>query len=88
MKYPSLRIHLESSERSTLELFLSQAEKEILSILLGKVTNYNFLKEEYLIMRSLRNDKSVIIKPADNGSAVVTWDRTDYLKEAERHLSE
>ena len=37
-------------------------------------------------MRSLQNDRSVIIKPADNGSAVVVWDRQDYLKVAERQL--
>ena len=31
---------------------------------------------------------SVVIKPADKGSAVVVWDRNDYLKEAERQLSD
>ena len=39
-------------------------------------------------MCSLQNDRSVIIKPADKGSAVVVWDRLDYLKEDERHLSD
>ena len=39
-------------------------------------------------MRSLQNDRSVVIKPADKGSAVVVWDRNDYLKEAERQLSD
>ena len=39
-------------------------------------------------MRSLQNDRSVIIKPADKGSALVVWDRQDYLKEAERQLSD
>ena len=39
-------------------------------------------------MRSLQNDRSVVIKPAGKGSAVVAWDRTDYLKEAERQLSD
>ena len=71
-----------------LELFLSQTEKDILSILPGKATNYNLPKEEYLTMRSLQNDRSVVIKPADKGSAVVVWDRNDYLKEAERQLSD
>ena len=33
-----------------LELFLSQTEKDILSILPGKATNCNLSKEEYLIM--------------------------------------
>ena len=71
-----------------LELFLSQTEKDILSILPLKATNYNLPKEEYLTMRSLQNDRSVVIKPADKGSAVVVWDRNDYLKEAERQLSD
>ena len=39
-------------------------------------------------MRSLQNDRSVIIKLADKGSIVVIWDRQDCLKEAERQLSD
>ena len=35
-------------------------------------------------MRSLKNDRSVVIKPTEKGSAVVVWDRNDYLKETER----
>ena len=38
-------------------------------------------------MRNLQEDRNVIIKPADKGSAVVIWDRNDYLKEAEKQLS-
>ena len=37
-------------------------------------------------MRSLQNGRSVIIKPADKGSAVVAWNRQDYLKEANESL--
>ena len=36
----------------------------------------------------MQNDRSVVIKPADKGSAVVVLDRTDHLKEAERQLSD
>ena len=71
-----------------LELFLSQTENDILSIVPGKAPNYNLSKEKYLTICSLQNDKSVVIKPADKGSAVVVWDRNDYLKEAERQLSD
>ena len=39
-------------------------------------------------MRNLQSDRNVIIKPADKGSAVVIWDRSDYLKEAEKQLSD
>ena len=71
-----------------LELFLSWTEKDLFSLLPGKATNYNMSKEEYLTMRSLQNDRSVVIKPADKGSAVVVWDRADYLKEAQKQLSD
>ena len=37
-------------------------------------------------MRSLQSDRSVVIKLAEKGSAVVAWDRNDYLKEKERQL--
>ena len=40
-------------EAPALVLFLSQIEKDILSILPRKATNYNLSKEEYLTMRSL-----------------------------------
>ena len=39
-------------------------------------------------MRHLQRDRNVIIKPADKGSALVIWDRRDYLKEAEKQLSD
>ena len=39
-------------------------------------------------MHCLQNDRSATIKPADKGSAVVVWDRQDYLKEAEWQLSD
>ena len=35
----------------------------------------------------LRNDASIIIKVGDKGSAVVIWDKEDYLNEAEEQLS-
>ena len=33
-------------------------------------------------------DRSIVIKPADKGSCVVVWDRTDYLLEPEKDLSD
>ena len=39
-------------------------------------------------MRSLENDKSVLIKPADQGSFIVVCDRLDYLAEAEKQLGD
>ena len=39
-------------------------------------------------MRSLENDKNVIIQPANKGSSTVVWDRLNYLEEAEKQLSD
>ena len=52
----------------------------------GHPKKFNLNREEYLTMHSLQNVRSVIIKPADRGSAVLVWDRQDYLKEAKRQL--
>ena len=71
-----------------LEMFLSQMEADVFSLLPGNTTQYNLSKEEWLAMRRLAEDRSIVIKPADKGSCVVVWDRTDYLLEAEKHLSD
>ena len=39
-------------------------------------------------MRKLAEDQSIVIKSDDKGFCVVAWDRTDYLLEAEKHLSD
>ena len=36
----------------------------------------------------LKNDKTIVIKSADKGFAVVVWDRGDYIKEAEKQLGD
>ena len=37
-------------------------------------------------MRSLADDKKIVIKKADKGLRVVVWDRDYYLLQAERQL--
>ena len=39
-------------------------------------------------MKSLVNDRSVVIKTADKGSCVVVWESEDYIAEAERQLGD
>ena len=39
-------------------------------------------------MYIFKNDKTIVIKGADKGSAVVVWDREDYIKEAENQLGD
>ena len=43
-------------------------------------------KEEQDALHSLRDDPSIIIIGANKGSAIVVWDREDYLMEAYRQL--
>ena len=39
-------------------------------------------------MYSLKDDKSIIIKGADKGAAVIVWYHEDYIKEASKQLED
>ena len=57
VKHLSLRVKStwnRSKRVPELEMFLNQTEKDILSILPGKATNYNLSNEEHLTMLSLQ----------------------------------
>ena len=71
-----------------LEVFLSQVEKEIFEIPFSDLKYSNMSREEWQAVRSLADDRSIVIKKADKGSCVVVWDRNDYLLEVERQLSD
>ena len=60
----------------------------VFSLLLDNTTQYNLSREGWLAMRGLAEDHSIVTKPANNGPCVVLWDRTDYLLEAEKQLSD
>lgn len=47
----------------------------------------NLSNEERLALKSLQNNKNIVIKPADKGSAVVIMDRSTYVNEALRQLN-
>ena len=71
-----------------IEVFLSQIEHELFQIS-DKCLHYsNLTKEEWLAVRSLADDRSIVTKKADKGSCIVVWDRVDYLLEAEKQLSD
>ncbi|CAB4028918.1 Hypothetical predicted protein, partial [Paramuricea clavata] len=72
----------------SLELFLSQIEKELFECVPQKLWKHNLSKIEWLALKTLTEDNSIIIKPADKGSCVVVWDRDDYLAEGYSQLSE
>ena len=48
----------------------------------------NLTKEERNALYNLRDDPTIIIKGADKDSAVVIWNREDYLKEASKQLED
>ena len=48
----------------------------------------NLTKRERDALYNLKNDKTIVIKGADKGSAVVVWDREDYIKEVENQLGD
>ena len=72
---------------ASIEIYLSRLEEEFLNI--DTNINYsNLTKEERKALYSLRDDTSIVIKEADQGSAVVVWDREDYLAKAGKQLDD
>ena len=70
-----------------MELFLSQVEKDLIEMSKTTLGYSNFSKEEWQSLRSLVDDRNIVIKKADKGSCVVVWDRNDYIAEAEKQLN-
>ena len=70
-----------------LEVFLSQVKYDLFKAIQRPVGYSNLSKEEWDAIRSLADDRNIVIKRADKGSCVVIWDKNDYVKEAEIQLS-
>ena len=73
---------------ASLEIFLSQLEKELFTNDLDESSQGNLSAEEWKALRNLTLDCSIIIKGADKGSSVVVWDRADYILEAKSYLND
>ena len=69
-------------------MLLSKIEEELFKIIETPLNYSNLTKEEWQAVRSLADDRSTAIKKADKGSFIVIWDRLDYLKEANKQLSD
>ena len=67
---------------------LSEIEKKIFAIPDSRLGYSNLSREEWQAIRSLADDRSIVIKKADKGSSVVVWDRYDYIAEAEKQLKD
>ena len=73
---------------SSLEVFLSEIEKEIFAIPDSRLGYSNLSQEEWQAMRSLADDRNIVIKKTDKGSSVVVSDRYDSIAEAEKQLKD
>ena len=48
----------------------------------------NLTSKEWQALYDSKNDKNIVIKCADKGSAVAVWDREDFIKKAEKELED
>ena len=68
---------------------MSSFEEKLLKIEVQKDKFNNLTKGEQDALYILKNDKTIVIKGADKaGSAVIVWDREDYIKEAENQFGD
>ena len=71
-----------------LEVFLSEVEKELFTVVDSKLGYSNLSKEEWKAMQTLADDRTIVIKKLDKESCDVVWDRNDYIKEAQKELND
>ena len=67
---------------------MSKVEQELFKTIETPIRYSNLSNDEWKAIRSLADDRSIVIKKADKGSAVVVWDRVDYIKEAQKQLKD
>ena len=66
-----------------LEVFLSQIEDKLFKKVETPLSYSHLSEEEWGAVRTLADDRNIVIKKADKCSCVVIWDRYDYIAEAE-----
>ena len=71
-----------------LEMSLSELEDETLSTDEKRHNYPNLNKVEREALKDLMKDSSIVIKPADKSSAIVVWDKEDYLRKCENQLND
>ena len=71
-----------------LELLFCQVEHKLFEVTKQGLRYSNLSKEEWEAIRSLADDRFIVIKKADKSSCVVAWERNDYVLEAEKQLTE
>ena len=68
------------------EVFLSQIENELFKTVQTPLGYSNLSKEEWEAVRTLADDRNIVIKKADKGLCAIIWDRNAGITEAESQL--
>ena len=68
-----------------LEVYLSELEKKLKKQ--SKITRIKVNIDRDL-SQDLIYDKTIVIKPVDEGNVVVIWDKEDYLKDSKNHMND
>ena len=76
------------NEDAIIETYLSCLEERLLDIEIPSKRFNNLSKDQRNAMYILKDDKSIIIKGADKGVAMIVCDCEDYLKEASKQLED
>ena len=71
-----------------LEMFLSKVEQDLFKTIETPTRYSNLSSDEWKAIRSLADDRNIVIKRADKGSAVVVWGKVDYIKKAQKQLKD
>ena len=69
-----------------LELFLSQIGNKLFKPVETPLDDSSLSKEEWETVRTLADDRNIVIKKADKGWGIVTRGRNDYITEEESQL--
>ena len=64
---------------AAIEIYLSSLEEKLMSIEIPKDKYNSLTREKQRAFFDLKNDKTIVIKGVDKGSAVVVWDKDDYI---------
>ena len=73
---------------AAIEVEMRSLEEKLMKIEIPKDKYSNLTSKERETLYDLKNGKNIIIKGADKRSAVVVWDREDYIKLAEKQLGD
>ena len=67
------------------EVYMSSLEEKLMKIEMPQNRYNNLTSKERQALYELKNNKSIVIKGVYKGSAVVVWEKDDYIKEVEKN---